>query len=84
MCFKKPKPPKPTPQEQAAVQQATEERARQTQELREQRTMLKDERTEQRLRQLRTGYGRASLITGSRGGMGFQTPLARGLLSVGG
>lgn len=84
MCGKKPKPPKPTKAQIQAEKDAAEQRRLSMEEQRAVRTQYKEERKQMRLGMLGMRFGRSSLLTGSRGGMGYAAPMARPLLSVGG
>lgn len=84
MCGKKPKPPKPTAAQKAAERDAAEQRRLALEEQRSIRTENKENRKNMRLGMLGMRFGRQSLLTGSRGGMGYAAPTARPLLSVGG
>lgn len=84
MCGKKPKAPKPTKAQLAAEADAAEQRRQALEEQRAIRTENKEERKRMRLGMLGMQYGRQSLLTGSRGGMGYSAPMARSLLTVGG
>lgn len=75
MCFKKPKAPKPPPNDP--------ELARANKEAREaaqvERKLAKDRRLEEKLAMLEGRFGRSSLISGAKGGQGFAAPAARSL-----
>lgn len=76
MCFKPPKPPKVV--EDPALKQQVENA---TQAERERRTENKNARLEEALQSMNGGYGRRSLLTGSRGGAGFMATAVRSLIN---
>ena len=86
MCgiLKKPKPTKPTAEQVAAEKDAATERKLSLDEQYAARTANKEQRKNMRLGLLGMRFGRSSLLTGSRGGMGYAAPMARPLLSVAG
>lgn len=84
MCGKKPKPPKPTKEQIQAEKDAAEQRRLALEEQRSIRAQNKEVRKQQRLGMLGMRFGRQSLLTGGRGGMGYAAPMARPLLSVAG
>lgn len=84
MCFKKPKPPKPTAEQLAAEADAAAQRKLALEEQRSIRTENKEQRKNMRLGMLGMRLGRQSLLTGGRGGAGYSAPMARSLLTVGG
>jgi hypothetical protein len=84
MCFKKPKAPKPTAADKAAEADAAAQRKLALDEQYAIRTDNKEQRKNLRLGMLGMRFGRSSLLTGSRGGMGYAAPMARSLLSVAG
>lgn len=83
MCGK-PKPPKPTKAQKQAEKDAAEQRRLALEEQRSIRAYNKEQRKQMRLGMLGMRLGRQSLLTGSRGGLGYAAPVARPLLAVGG
>lgn len=75
MCFKAPKPPKVV--EDPNLKRQTENA---TQVERERRSADKEARLEEAMRAMNGGYGRRSLISGSKGGAGFMMGAARSLI----
>lgn len=78
MCFKKPKKPRPTPEQLRADANLERQMEMQAQLLREQRSENKRARFEDRLNMME-GFGRRSLLTGGRGGIGYAAPTMRSL-----
>lgn len=75
-----PKPPKPSATQLAAEADARAMREAEMQAQREERTRLKERRTELKISESQR-YGRRSLLSGGRGGEGFAAPGARSLLA---
>ncbi len=77
MCFKPPKPPKVKPDK--ALQRQIEAGNLQERTLRSQNKL---NRFEDQLGFLSGGFGRRSLLTGGRGGMGFGPVTGRSMFSA--
>lgn len=77
MCFGAPKPPKVV--EDPALKRQIEAAAMME---RDNRARNKKDRFEEQLALLSGGFGRRSLITGSRGGMGYDTGMSRSLFTA--
>lgn len=75
-----PKPPKPSASQLAAEKDAAEQRRLALEEQRAQKSELKRQRFESLLAAQGMKYGRASLLSGGKGGAGFAAPLVRSLL----
>lgn len=79
-----PDPPKPTREQVAAEKEAAALRQAELQRQRDERANNKKFRFEMALRRIGMGFGRGSLLTGGKGGAGFNVPIARSLLTTGG
>lgn len=84
MCFKSPKPPKPTAEQVAAEADSKQQREAAMAEQRDQRTANKRSRFQLSLQRFGAGYGRASMFTGGAGGAGYGGTSVRSLLSSNG
>lgn len=84
MCFKGPKPPKPTAEQLAAEADSKAQREAALMEQREARAVNKRNRLQLALRRNGNGFGRASLLSGAAGGAGYGASPVRSLLQVNG
>lgn len=78
MCFKQPKPPKPTAEDLAAEAEAKAMREAAAADAQRRISEDKKRRTEEAVQRSSGGYGIRSLISGRKGGQGFLRSLLGG------
>jgi hypothetical protein len=80
MCLPKaPSSPTPSAAQRAAEADAEAQRAQALEEQRRQKSLLKEERFATALKLTSARFGRASLLTGDKGGGGYAAPPVRSL-----